>query len=81
MANQDGLVYDLGMARRKTKGTCGGWRPGSGRKPELDDPARFTVDVERRDLDAVKAIAERRGVSAGQVVREAVAAFLRRKKR
>jgi hypothetical protein len=66
---------------RKTKGTLGGWRPGAGRKPTLRDPISFTGSVERADMDALEAIAEEKGVSVASLVREAIRAFLRRRRK
>ena len=69
------------MAARKTKGTLGGWRPGAGRKPTLKDAVSFTGDLEREQAEALEAIAEERGVSVASLVREAVAAYVKRRKR
>ena len=68
------------VARRKTKGTWGGWRPGAGRKPTLKDPVSFTADLERADVDFLESIASRRGVSVASLVRNAVAAYVKRQK-
>lgn len=81
MYNQENLLHDVSMAARKTKGTWGGWRPGAGRKPTLRDPVSFTGDIEKADMDALEAIAEERGVSVAALVRAAVAAFLKRRRR
>ena len=81
MTNQIASLIISDVAARKTKGTLGGWRPGAGRKPELRDPVRFTLDFEGRDFAFLKAIAEERGVSVASVVREAVAALLKRRGR
>ena len=75
------MAYPTTVAARKTKGTWGGWRPGAGAKPQLKDPVSFTGDIERPDMDALEAIAEERGVSVASLVRAAVAAFLKRRKR
>ncbi len=69
------------VARRKVKGTWGGWRPGAGRKPTLKDPVSFTGDVERADVDSLEAIARKRNVSVASLVRNAVGAYLQRQKR
>ena len=66
------------MGRRKTKGRWGGPRPGSGRKPVLEDPYRVTFDLEDADFTAVKAIADQRGVSVAEVLRGAVRTYVRR---
>jgi hypothetical protein len=68
-------------ARRKTKGTLGGWRPGAGRKPELKDPARFTLDFEGADFAALETLARERGVSVASVVREAAREYVARRRR
>ncbi len=66
---------------RRRKGKRGGWRPGAGRKPILDDPVSFTGSFERAEMDALDEIAEERGVSVASLVREAVRAYLERRKR
>ncbi len=68
------------MAARK-KGRLGGRRPGAGRKPILREPVSFTGDIERADIEALEAIADERGASLASVVREAVGAYLKRRKR
>ena len=81
MDNQDGLIYDGEMAARRRKKTWGGRRPGAGRKPTLHEPASFTGDIERADLDTLEALAEQRGVSVASLVRAAVSAYVKRQKR
>ena len=74
------LGDDLDMAKKKPSG-LGGWRPGAGRKPTLQDPVSFTGQVERADMDVLQEIAEKRGVFIGSLVRAAVAAYVKRQKR
>ncbi len=74
-------MYDEGVSARRTKGTRGGWRPGAGRKPTMKDPVSFTGDVERADMDALEAMAEKRVVSVASLVRDAVKAFLKRRRK
>ena len=81
MENQDTATTIDDVARRKVKGTWGGWRPGAGRKPTLKNPVSFTGDLERADVDYLEAIAEKRGVSVASLVRNAVAAYVQRQKR
>ena len=81
MENQDTEVTIGDVARRKVKGTWGGWRPGAGRKPTLKDPVSFTGELERADVDYLEKIAEKRGVSVASLVRNAVAAYVQRQKR
>jgi hypothetical protein len=69
------------VARRKTKGTWGGARPGAGRKPLFKDPVRFTLDLEREDLDTLQAMADEAGVTLTEMLRRAVAAQIKRRRR
>ncbi len=81
LTNQDcGAILDLVTARKKKSG-WGGTRRGAGRKPELEDPVRFTVDFEGPDFDALKAIADERDVSVASLVRESVRRFVARQRR
>ena len=79
--NQRNVAYDGPVGARRTKGTLGGWRPGAGRKPTLKDAVSFTGDLERVDAEALEAIAEERGVSVASLVRAAVGAYLKRRRR
>ncbi len=81
MENQDTGTIIEDVARRKVKGTWGGWRPGAGRKPTLTEPISFTGDLERADVDYLEAIASKRNVSVASLVRNAVAAFVQRQRR
>ena len=81
MQNHYHITYDPEVPARKTKGTRGGWRPGAGRKPTLKDAVSFTGDIEKADMDALEAMAEKRSVSVASLVREAVKAFLKRRRK
>ena len=81
MPNPSDLDYNEDVTARKTKGTLGGWRPGAGRKPTLKDAVSFTGDIEKADMDALEAIAEKRSVSVASLVRDAVKAFLKRRRK
>jgi hypothetical protein len=81
LENQENYPTIEYVARRKVKGTWGGWRPGAGRKPTLKDPVSVTCDVERADVDSLAAIGIKRGVSVASLVRAAVAAYVKRQRR
>ncbi len=67
-------------ARRKPSGR-GGWRPGSGRKPEFADRADRTLSLERDELERLEARASDLGVSVSALIRRLVVAYLRREER
>ncbi len=81
MENQENPPTIEDVARRKIKGTWGGWRPGAGRPPTLKDPVSFTGDLERADVDFLETIASKRDVSVASLVRAAVAAYVKRQRR
>ena len=68
------------MAARKPSGR-GGFRPGAGRKRIVQNPERIAVDLEKPDLDALRALAEARETSVADLIRRAVTQFLRRARR
>ena len=72
---------DAPEVAKKKPGGHGGWRPGAGRKPTLDNPVSFTGEIERSDMVVLEAISEERGVSIASLVRAAVAAYVKRLKR
>ena len=63
------------MTRRR--GGWGGRRRGAGRKPIVKDPVRLGIDHEREDVEALRVLAKRRGLSVAEIVRKAVKAYLR----
>ncbi len=69
------------MTVRKSIGKRGGKRPGAGRPPTLNDPVRFLVTFESAEIDALEEIARERGQSIASLVRSAVTALLRRRRR
>ena len=69
------------MAAKRGRPKLGGARPGAGRKRVLKDAKPLTVTLEGPDFDAVVREADRRGVSLGTVVREAVKSHLSRRRR
>jgi hypothetical protein len=77
------LVYtkESNMTIQKSKGKRGGKRPGAGRPPTLNDPVRFLMTFERAEIDALEAIAKERDQSIASLVRSAVTAYLRRRRR
>ncbi len=71
-------AYPLNVtARKKTR--WGGTREGAGRPSEVEDPIRFTFDLERTEMEALRALSEARGVSVAKIVRRAVRAYVRRR--
>ena len=74
-------IYTAPVAGQKKKSGRGGKRLGAGRKPFLRGAASFTGDFEKPQMDALQQMAEERGVSVAQLVRDAVQAFLKRRKR
>jgi hypothetical protein len=70
-------IYAVRVAASK-KPRWGGKRDGAGRPSEVEDPVRFTFDVERAEMDELKTIAELRGESVAKLVRAAVRAYVRR---
>ena len=78
---QGSPAYTPSVAARKRKGTWGGRREGAGRKPRLRDGVSFTGRLEMDDFDALETIARERDVSVASLVREAVAAYVKRKRR
>jgi hypothetical protein len=69
------------MTVRKPKGKRGGKRPGAGRPPTLKDPVRFLVTFERTEIDALEEIAREGDQSIASLVRSAVTAYLRRRRK
>jgi hypothetical protein len=77
LINQDGIVTLDPVAGTRT-GSWGGRREGAGRKREVRDPRRLTVDFEYPDFEALQRLAEHEDRSVASVVREAVSAYLKR---
>ena len=69
------------MAAKRGRPRMGGYRPGSGRKPVLKNGKTLTVTLEGKDYRGVAREADRRGVSLGTIVRDAVKAHLARRRR
>ncbi len=76
---KEGVPSESVAERRKATGRCG-WRPGAGRKPELEDPVSVTFEMERPQNKSLRALAKERGVSVASLIRKAVDAHLRRNK-
>lgn len=55
----------------------GGSRPGAGRPRVVQEPERITVDFEKRDMEALRKLAESRGTSVADLIRRAMSRFLR----
>lgn len=68
------------MSKRSgKKGARGGARPGAGRPALVEEAADRTVRFERRYLEVLGELAEERGVTVGELVREAVAQYVARR--
>jgi hypothetical protein len=46
----------------------------------VQEPERIAVDLEKPDLDALRALGERRGTSVADLIRRAVSQYLHRAK-
>ncbi len=68
----------LSVAGRERKSSWGGARPGAGRPRIVEEPERIAVDFEKPDLEALRELAERRETSVADLIRRAVAQYLRR---
>ena len=79
--SQIDIVESASMATKRRKSRLGGARPGAGRKPFLKDAKALTVTLEGTDYEAVDELAEKRGVSLGTIVREAVQAYVARRRK
>ena len=66
------------MAVPARKSGRGGARPGAGRKRVVQDPERIAVDVERPDLNALRKLATDHNTSVANLIRRAVAQYLKR---
>ncbi len=69
------------MTVRKSKGKRGGKRPGAGRPSILKDPVRFILTFERTEIDALEEIAREQDQSIASLIRTAVTAYLRRRRK
>jgi hypothetical protein len=72
--------YVLWRGGSRKKGTWGGYREGAGRKPEIADARRYSLDFEGPQMEALEEIAVERGVSVATIVREACAKYLTRRR-
>ena len=75
------IDFEYGQTVTQRKKNWGGRRKGAGRKPEMEDPVTYAAPIERAEIDALRAIAERRGVSTASLVRKAISAYLKRQQR
>ncbi len=69
------------MTARRRKVKHGGKRPGAGRPRLLRDPVRIALDLERSEVKTLTKIAEDQDRSLASVIREAVGAFLKRRRK
>lgn len=71
----NGIEHPSDVAKTERRG---GARAGSGRKRVVQDPDRIGIDFERPDLEALRELALTRDTSVANLVRIAVAQYLRR---
>ncbi len=69
------------MATRKTKGTYGGWRPGAGRKPILEQPVKLSLTLEQTTHDGLVGLAAREDLPLAVYVRRTLAQHVARRQR
>ncbi len=69
------------MGAQKRKARHGGKRAGAGRPRLFRDPVRVALDLERSEVKTLTKIAEKQDRSLASVIREAVGAFLKRRRR
>ena len=72
------LAYNHGVGGMRRRKGRGGARPGAGRKRIVQKPARIAVDFEEEQMEALRGLAKRRGMSIAALVRTAVAQYIRR---
>jgi len=66
---------------RKKKPAWGGSRKGAGRKPSVKDARPVTVKLEAADHAALERLADKKGVSISRLVRDAIRAYLGRRRK
>jgi hypothetical protein len=69
------------MGAGKQKSRVGGARPGAGRPAELRDAKRLTFHIEEADLEKLRTEAEKSERTVGELLREAVKAYLKGRKK
>jgi len=69
------------MAVKKKSSGWGGYREGAGRKAQFEEPADRTIRFERAELEALDEIAAEQGTTAGEVIRNLIAGYLRRRRK
>jgi hypothetical protein len=75
------VQHPLSVAARKAKQEKRSKRQGPGRPPILSDRTSLTTHVDGTDYAALSELAEERGVSLGTVVREAISAYVARRRK
>lgn len=74
-------LLSASMTSPKKPSGRGGWRPGAGRKRAFELSVDRTIRFEGRDLGALEGLTTARVVTTSDLVREAVAIYLRRSRR
>jgi len=71
----------LGLVAKRKKSGRGGARIGAGRPALMREPVVFSITAERSAYEALAKEAELQGVTLATIVREALQAYARRRRR
>ena len=66
------------VAESRKKSGHGGARPGAGRPKEMKDAVGYRLQIEREDLEALRALSRNRKLPVAELIRRAIRTLLRR---